>query len=155
MRKTRGNTDAGKALCFSQMRKTHNTVCQLRGDCYLLPVNGPTSLIVSGSPSWSSVSWFLMYSAIRLAFFPAVSTEYPLLQNSLLRYLYFHSPNCSYSIVLLLPFWYPMKLETDSFGGISYSIWTWSGHASASTIFTPFHSRNCRNTFPTASRFSP
>ena len=136
------------------MRKTHNMVCQLRGDCYLLPVNGPTSLIVSGSPSWSSVSWFLMYSAIRLAFFPAVSKEYPLLQNSLLRYLYFHSPNCSYSIVLLFPFKYPMKCDTEIFGGISTNRWMWFGHASASMIFTPFHSHNCRSLFPMAAFFS-
>ena len=54
--------------------KRVSTVCQPRGDCYLPPVNGPHSLIVSCSPISSSFSWFLMYSAIRLVFFPVVST---------------------------------------------------------------------------------
>ena len=31
---------AGIALCSSRMRATRNTVCQLRKDCYLPPVNG-------------------------------------------------------------------------------------------------------------------
>lgn len=43
-------------------------------------------------------------------------------ENSLLRYLYFNSPNCSYSIALLFPFRYPMKLDTLIFGGISTSM---------------------------------
>ena len=38
-----------------------------------------------------------------------MSTSYPRHQNSRLLYLYFNSPNCSYSIVLLFPLWYPMK----------------------------------------------
>lgn len=32
-----------------------------------------------------------------------------------------------------------MKLDTDNFGGISTNICTWSGHTSASTIFTSIH----------------
>lgn len=56
-------------------RTTRNTVCQLRGDCYLRPVNGlPGALITICSPSLSSSNWCLIYSAIRPAFFPTVST---------------------------------------------------------------------------------
>ena len=36
---------AGKAICSSQMRKTHNMVCQPRSDCCLPPVNRPSSII--------------------------------------------------------------------------------------------------------------
>ena len=56
-------------------RTTRNTVCQPRGDCYLRPVNGlPGALITICSPSLSSSNWCLIYSAIRPAFFPTVST---------------------------------------------------------------------------------
>lgn len=37
-------------------------------------------------------------------------------------YLYFNSPNCSYSIVLLFPLRYPIKLDTEILGGISTRI---------------------------------
>ena len=63
----------GHSPRFFAMRKRIYTNCQLRGDCYLPPVNGPTSLIVSCSPNISSFSWLAMYSAIRLSFFPTVS----------------------------------------------------------------------------------
>ena len=46
----------------------------------------------------------------------------PLHQTSLFWYLYFTSPNCSYSIVLLFPFWHPMKLAAAGFGGFSASM---------------------------------
>ena len=65
---------AGIALCSSRTRATRNTVCQLREDCYLPPVNGPLDGILNCSPISSSFSWFLTYSAIRLSFFPTVST---------------------------------------------------------------------------------
>ena len=74
-------------------------------------------------------------------------------QNSLFRYLYFNSPNCSYNIVLLFPFKYPINLDTEYFGGISNSMCTWSGHISASTIFTPFHSHNFLSIAPIARFF--
>ena len=64
----------GHSPLFFAMRKRIYTNCQLRGDCYLPPVNGPLSLIVNCSPSISSLYWFCMYSAIRLSFFPTVST---------------------------------------------------------------------------------
>lgn len=54
--------------------KRVSTVCQPRSDYYLPPVNGPISLMVSCSPNSSSFNWFAMYSAMRLAFLPAVST---------------------------------------------------------------------------------
>ena len=65
---------AGIALCSSRTRTTRNTICQLRKDCYLPPVNGLLDGILSCSPISSSFSWFLTYSAIRLSFFPTVST---------------------------------------------------------------------------------
>ena len=65
---------AGIALCSSRTRATRNTVYQLRKDCYLPPVNGLFDGILSCSPISSSFSWFLTYSAIRLSFFPTVST---------------------------------------------------------------------------------
>lgn len=45
--------------------------------------------------------------------------------------------------------------DTAIFGGISSNRWTWSGQASASMIFTPFHSHNCLRIFPIATFFSP
>ena len=43
-------------------RTTRNTVCQLRGDCYLRPVNGlPGALITICSPSLSSSNWCLIF----------------------------------------------------------------------------------------------
>ena len=65
---------AGIALCSSRTRATRNTICQLRKDCYLPPVNGLLDGILSCSPISSSFNWFLTYSAIRLSFFPTVST---------------------------------------------------------------------------------
>ena len=145
---------AGIALCSSRTRAVRNMVCQLREDCYLPPINGLLDGILSCSPISSSFNWFLTYSAIRLSFLPTVSTWYPLHQTSQFRYLYFNSPNCSYSIVLLFPFRYPIKCDTDIFGGISMNRWMWLGYASASMIFTPFHSHNCRSIFPMAAFFS-
>ena len=55
-------------------RKRVIRVCQLRRDCYLPPVNGPIEAIVICSPNSSSFSWFFIYSAIRVSFFPTVST---------------------------------------------------------------------------------
>ena len=63
----------GHSPLFLQARQTCNTFCQLRADCYSLPLKGIMPLMASYSPDSSSFSWFLMYSAIRLAFFPAVS----------------------------------------------------------------------------------
>lgn len=36
-----------------------------------------------------------------------------------------------------------MKLDTATFGGISMSIWIWSGHISASMIFIFFPAAQC------------
>ena len=48
-----------------------------------------------------------------------------------------------------------MKLDTEILGGISTSIWMWSGHTSASIIRTPFHSHSCRSILPISALFSP
>ena len=90
------------ALCSPRTRAARNTVCQLREDCYLLPVNGLFVGILNCSPISPSFRRFLPYSAIRLLFFPAVSTC-PLCQTSRFRCLYFSSPNCSCIIALLFP----------------------------------------------------
>ena len=58
----------------SQTRTTCNTVCQLRGVCYLRPLKGRTSGITICSDISSSFSWFLTYSVIRASFLPTVST---------------------------------------------------------------------------------
>ena len=63
-------------------------------------------------------------------------------------------PHFWYMMTLLFPFKNPIKPDTLIFGGISTSMCTWSGHISASIIFTPFHSHNCLSIFPIASRFS-
>ena len=109
---------------------------------YLSPVNGLKPGIVNCSVLWSCFSRCLIYAAIRLVFLPVVSTQYPLHQSSRFRYLYFNSPNCSYSIPPLFPFRYPIKLDTAVFGGISTSMGTWSGHTSASTFFPTFRSHS-------------
>ena len=48
-----------------------------------------------------------------------------------------------------------MKLDTATFGGISMSIWIWSGHISASMIFIFFQLRSVRSISPISLRFSP
>lgn len=48
-----------------------------------------------------------------------------------------------------------MELDTDTFGGISNSICTWSTQTSASTILTFFHMHNVRKVSPISRRFSP
>ena len=58
-------------------------------------------------------------------------------------------------IRLLLPFRYPIKLDTLIFGGISISICTWSGHTSAFMMFTPFQLHNCLKICPISSLLSP
>jgi hypothetical protein len=45
--------------------------------------------------------------------------------------------------------------ETLYFGGTSINICTWSGHTSASSIFTPFHLHNVLNIAPISCLFSP
>ena len=47
-----------------------------------------------------------------------------------------------------LPLRYPTKPETDIFGGISTSMWMWSGQTSASTIVTCLNSQSFRRIFP-------
>ena len=47
------------------------------------------------------------------------------------------------------------KTRHTHFGGISSSMWMWSGQHSASTIFTSFHSHNLRRISPMARFFSP
>ena len=48
--------------------------------------------------------------------------QYPRHQNSLFRYWYLALPHFSNIIKLLLPFRYPMKLDTAILGGISTNI---------------------------------
>ena len=81
--------------------------------------------------------------------------QYPVHQSSLFRYLYFNSPNCSYGIVLLFPFRYPINLDTAVFGGISTGMCRWSGHISAANIVISFHSHNFLLIAPIPLRFSP
>ena len=57
-------------------------------------------------------------------------------------------------IRLLFPLRNPMKLDTLILGGISTSMWIWSGHTSASIIVTPFHPHNSHKIFPISARFS-
>ena len=54
-----------------------------------------------------------------------------------------------------LPLRYPTKPETDIFGGISTSMWMWSGHTSASTIFTCLNSQSFLKIFPISSLLFP
>ena len=49
----------------------------------------------------------------------------------------------------------PMKRDALILGGISTSMWIWSGHTSASIIVTPFHPHNSLRIFPISARFSP
>ena len=79
----------------------------------------------------------------------------PPTQNCRFPYLYFRFPCLSWISSELLPLRNPIKLETDSFGGISTSICMCSGHTSASLILTPFHSHSSRSIFPISARFSP
>ncbi len=48
----------------------------------------------------------------------------------------------------LLPFRYPIICDTLYFGGISTSMWTWSGHNSASIIFIPFREHSSLSILP-------
>ena len=68
---------------------------------------------------------------------------------------YIGNPTSLNIIKLLLPFKYPMKLDTEYLGGISTSIWMWSGYTSASIIFTFFHSHSFLSISPISFRFCP
>ena len=103
------------------------------------PVNGSIySLILIWSATISSCSWFFIYCSILFAFFPTVSTKYPLHQKCLDPYLYFKFACLSKIISELLPFKYPITSDTLYLGGILISMWMWSGHASASCMIIPF-----------------
>ena len=77
------NSPPAKARVFHKRAKPYapgihvkrvSTVCRPCRDCYLPLVNGPSSLMVSCLPDSSSFNWFAIYSAMRLASLPAVST---------------------------------------------------------------------------------
>ena len=131
------------------------TVFEPKRTDYLLPINGSVLLNVNCSPNSSSFNWFLIYSFILTAFFPAVSTYYPLHQNSRFLYLNLRFPHFSYIIKLLFPLRNPIKLDILIFGGISKSICTWSGHIFASIMFTPFHLHSSLSIAPISNLFSP
>ena len=54
-------------------------------------------------------------------------------------YLYFHLRNCSYNILLLFPFKYPIKFHTLILGSISTSICICSGYTFAFIYFVHSH----------------
>ena len=82
---------AGKALCSSRMRKTHNTVCQPRSDC-LLAARKRSSIIFSCSLNSSSFNCFAVHFDIMRAILPVASAKYSRHQSYRLRYFYFCSP---------------------------------------------------------------
>ena len=57
--------------------------------------------------------------------------------------------------MLLFPFKNPIKLDTDIFGDISNSMCIWSGHTSASIIFTYFQLHNSLNIAPISNLLLP
>ena len=69
---------------------------------------------------------------------------YPVAQKCLLPNLYFRFPCFSKIIIADFPFKYPIKLETQYFGGILSSRCTWSGIICPSKISTPFHLHKSR-----------
>ena len=99
--------------------------------CCLLPLKNFFPSSVSCSCSSSS----LLY--IPLLYLPPA----PYGHNSLYTflYLYFHLRNCSYNILLLLPFKYPIKFHTLILGSISTSICICSGYTFAFIYFVHSH----------------
>lgn len=106
----------GQSPHSSRTRQTCNTVCQPRKNCYWPPVNGPRSLVVICSPN-SSLSTDLRCTPLYGLH------SYRLYPRNTLGARTLGSCDCisvpriaSYSIVLLFPFRYPMKLDTAIFG---------------------------------------
>lgn len=77
---------------------------------------------------------------------------YPSAQNFLLPNLYFKFACLSKIIKELLPFRYPIKLDTLILGGILTSICTWSGIRWPSIISTPLYLHKSRKISRTLSR---
>lgn len=110
------------------------------GDCYLLPVKCQLILYV-----FRYLFCILSYCIYIV----------PLHQKLGFPYLNFRFPCLSCIRVLLFPFRNPINPDTLSFGGISTSMWIWSGPPSASMIFTPFHLHRSRSIFPISPLCSP
>ena len=103
---------ACKVRCYSPRLKASvgSATCE---NCYLLLVNGSTySLSVTWSATCFSLSWFWMYSAIFLVFFPAVPSQYPGHQNARFPYLHFKFACRSKMIKLLFSLRNPTKQDS-------------------------------------------
>ena len=91
--------------------------------------------------SWSVIlsfsNWFFIYCVITCSWW---QYQHNILYTKILVFLYayFILPYFWKIIRELFPFKYPIKLKTDSFGGIDRSRWIWSGHTSPSIMSTPF-----------------
>ena len=93
----------------------------------LLLIDYLNKLSCFSSISFSFFSCHFTYSRICFSFKPTVLTQYP--RHHKCRPQYFF-PKLSYrwnSFRASLPFKYPITEDTEYFGGIHVTIWTWSG----------------------------
>ena len=139
------------SLCWSL--KTHRKVRQPQHQLLAKPLGLITFSLITGSPvngsiysfidiwsySKSSFNWFRIYSSIFFAFFSyCINIISSTSKMSISIFIFeirmpFKYHKCAF------PFKYPTNSDTLIFGVISTNIWTWSGHISASTIWTSFH----------------
>ena len=121
--------------------------------CYLLPVNGlrnfPLLSVLLPYPHLTGGGYTPLFSLRSSQLYPHNIPSTKILSSG----IYIPVLDTSH-ISLGFPFKYPIKLDTATFGGISSSICTWSGHTSASTIRTSFHSHSVRS-ISHISHFSP
>jgi len=94
--------------------------------------------------AWSFFNCHLTYFRIWSSSRPTVLTQYPLAQKCLPQYRFFSSVWRSNIFRALFPFRKPTTSDTECFGGIAITKWTWSAWTFPSIISTFFHSHNCR-----------
>ncbi len=93
-----------------------------------------------------SLSFFnchLTYLRICSSSRPTVLTQYPFAQKCLPQYRFFKSKYLSNILMALLPFKNPTISDTEYFGGIDNTKWTWSFCTLPSNTSIFFHSHSC------------
>ena len=133
-----------------------STVCQPRRFCYLSPVNG-----LFRSSAWS-VALLLCLAHTGVKYTPVSSLHFFLLcpRGTLSTRIpdfgiCISVPETSRKHQAALSFQDPHEPRYAIFGGISISMWMWSGHACASMISTLFCWHNFRSIIPMSSFIFP
>ena len=133
-----------------------STVCQPRRFCYLSPVNG-----LFRSSAWS-VALLLCLAHTGVKYTPVSSLHFFLLcpRGTLSTRIpdfgiCISVPETSRKHQAALSFQDPHEPRYAIFGGISISMWMWSGHISASMLLIPFQLHSALRMLPISLLFSP